>query len=100
MLSMKWDRGSESCVALDACAFHLSMAGRVIHNGVVLSDAVVPERYGVRLPAPPHLVFGDLGLADEVLQQLGCARRVILSKPDVCRGVVVCEMRRETIDEE
>ena len=46
-------------VADDAGAFHLAMAGRVVHDRVVLGAAVVPDRDAVGLPAPAHLVFGD-----------------------------------------
>src|SRR4051812_17049134 len=83
------ERGSEGRVALDAGAFHLSMAGRVIHDGVVLRRAVVPEGDRVRLPADAHLVLGKESLRHEVTQQVARAVRVVLAVAHVGRRMEV-----------
>src|SRR6516162_10927284 len=80
---------SEGRVADDAGALHLAVAGRVIHDRIVLCGAVVPEGDAVRLPPPAHLVFGDLRLADQVLQQLRSPRCKVLPIADIGRGVKV-----------
>src|SRR4051812_22310878 len=82
-------------VALDPGAFHLSIARRVIHDGVVLGRTVVPERDAVLLPAEAHLVFRDEGLAHEVLQQLARTGDGVLAVAHVARGVEVGEVRGE-----
>src|SRR6478735_3856068 len=93
-------RRSERDVADDARALHLAMAGRVVHDGVVLGRAVVPHRHAVRLPAEAHLELGDVGLADEVVQELARAGVGVLAEADVFRRVEVGEVRRERVDEE
>src|SRR4029453_11496710 len=92
--------GSIREVADDPGAFHLAVAGRVVHHRVVLGGPVVPHRHRVLLPAPAHLVLGDEGLADEVAQQLPGAGVVVLPEAHVLGRVVVAEVRREGIDEE
>ena len=49
------------------------MARCVVHHRIVLRAAVVPDRHAVRLPAPAHLVLGDVGLADQKAQQIARA---------------------------
>src|SRR4051812_45275184 len=88
-----WGRSSESRVALDAGAFHLSMARRVVHHRVVLCRTVVPHGDRVRLPAEAHLVLGNERLRNEVAQQVARAVRVILAVADVQRRVEVGEVR-------
>src|SRR5678815_1091580 len=82
---------SERQVADDAGAFHLAMAGRVVHHRVVLGRAVVPHGHAVRLPAEANLVLGDERLADQVLQQLRRAGRVVLPDAHVLGRVEVGE---------
>src|SRR5437588_6222650 len=72
-------RGSKRQVTDDAGALHLSVARRVVHDRVVLGRTVVPHRHAVRLPAEAHLVFRDVRLGDQVLQQLRTALRVVLA---------------------
>ena len=67
---------SLALLADDSGAFHLAMAGRVVHHRVVLGRSVVPHRHAVRLPAETHLVLGDERLADQVLEQLRRAGRL------------------------
>src|SRR6267142_5273897 len=63
-------RASEGLVADDARALHLPVAGRVVHHGVVLRRAVVPDRHAVGLPAPAHLVLGDERLGHKRAEQV------------------------------
>ena len=39
----------------------------------MLGAAVVPDRHAVWLPAPANLIFRDIGLADQVLHQVGAS---------------------------
>src|SRR5436190_15485937 len=81
----------------DSRALHLSMARGIVHDGVMLRGAVVPECEGVALPAEANLVLGDLGLRDEVREQLRRARGVVLPVAHVALRVEVGEMGREDV---
>src|SRR6516162_11271348 len=91
---------SEGCVAGDAGALHLAVAGRVIHDRVVLRGTIVPECDTVGPPAEAHLVFGDLHLGDQVLQQLRGTGRKILSVAHIRGDVEIGEVGRKPVDEE
>src|SRR6188508_3197926 len=71
--------GLVGAVADDPGAFHLPDGGPVIHHGVMLRAAVIPDRDAVRLPAPAHLVFRDRRAADEIGEEIGAARREVLA---------------------
>src|SRR3954464_4309117 len=102
LLEQMWgDGGNGSDVgADDPGALHLSDAGPVVLDGVVLGAAVVPDGEAVLRPAPADLVLGDGGLTDQVVQQLARTRRVVESEPDVLRSVEVRDVRRERVDEQ
>ena len=51
-------RRSLRTVADDSSALHLAMARRIVHHGIVLSAAVIPEGDAVLAPAEADLVFG------------------------------------------
>src|SRR6516165_6001325 len=91
---------SEGRVAGDAGALHLAVAGRVVHDRVVLSAPIVPEGDAVGLPAEAHLVFWDLRLADQILQQLCSARCEVLPVAHIVGLVEVGEMGGEPVDKE
>ena len=76
------------------------MAGRVVHGGVVLGAAVVPDGDAVGLPAPAHLVLGDKGLADQEAQQVVGAGVGVLTEAHAPRRVVVGEVGGEGVDVE
>src|SRR3954466_8832649 len=100
-MQMWGKKGNGSGVAADdSGALHLPDAGEVVLDGVVLGAAVVPDGEAVLRPPPADLVLGDGRLADEVVQQLARARRVVEAEPDVLRGVQVGEVRREGVDEQ
>src|SRR3954469_10553666 len=84
--------GSESGGADDSRALHLADGGPVVLDGVVLGVAVVPDGEAVVRPAPAHLVLGNGGLPDQVVEQLAGTRRVVVPEAHVLRGVVVREM--------
>src|SRR5215213_5843859 len=94
----RWGRCSERRVADDAGAFHLPVARRVVHHRVMLGAAVVPHGHRVRLPAPAHLVFGDLRLAEQVLQELARAGGVVLADAHALGRVEVREVGGEGVD--
>src|SRR3712207_9489908 len=71
-----------------------------LFRSVVLRAAVVPDGEAVLRPPPADLVLRDGGLADQVVEQLARARRVVEAEAHVLRGVVVHEVRRERVDEE
>ena len=56
-------------IADDGGAFHLAVAGWIVHNRVMLGATVIPDRHAVWLPAPAHLILGVIGLADQILQE-------------------------------
>src|SRR4029453_1904388 len=85
--------GSVRAVAGDPGPLHQAVAGRVVHDRVVLRGAVVPHRHVVLPPAPADLVLGDLRLIHEVLEQLRAAGRVVLAVAHVLRCVEVREVR-------
>src|SRR4029078_2758317 len=91
---------SVSGFADDSRALHLAMARGIVHDGVMLRGAVVPEGEGVALPAEPNLVLGDVGLRDEVREELRRAGGVVLPVAHVARRVEVGEMRCEGVHEE
>src|SRR5690348_4341138 len=74
----KWmSEWSEGRLADDSRALHLADGGPVVLDGVVLRRAVVPDGEAVRRPPPADLVLGHRGLADQVVEQLAGARRVV-----------------------
>src|SRR3954466_14372939 len=83
------EEGSVRPVAHDGGALHLAMAGRVVHHGVVLRRAIVPDGHAARLPPPAHLVLGDERLADEVPQEVAGAGIHVLAEAHVGGRVVV-----------
>src|SRR5436190_8465260 len=87
-------------IADDARPFHFADRRPVIHDRVMLRAAVVPDRYAVWLPAPAHLIFGDRSAPDQILQQVGPARRIVLAEADVRGRVEVREMGGEAVDEQ
>src|SRR6516164_9481374 len=91
---------SEGRVAGNAGALHLAVTVRVIHDRVVLRATIVPKRHTVGPPAEAHLVFGDLRLGDQVLQQLRGTGRKVLSVAHIRGGVEIGEVGREPVDEE
>src|SRR3954453_5188713 len=98
---MRGDGGNGSDVgADDSGALHLSDAGPVVLDGVVLGAAVVPDGEAVLRPAPADLVLGDGRLTDQVVEELALAGRVVESEAHVLRRVVIDEVRGERIDEE
>src|SRR3712207_9588148 len=80
--------------------FRSADAGPVVLDGVVLGAAVVPDGEAVLRPPPADLVLRDGGLADQVVEQLARARRVVEPEPHVLRGVEVDEVRRERVHEQ
>src|SRR3974390_1158567 len=70
------------------------MARRVVHDRVLLCRAVVPKRHAVWLPPEANLILRDLGLADQILQKLRAARRIVLAISTVRGRVEVGEVRR------
>src|SRR6476661_1034786 len=95
-----WSSPSVRLVADDARALHFPDGGPVIHDRVMLGAAVIPDRDAVWPPAPAHLVFGDGGAGDQVVEQLRGARRIVLAVADVLRGVEIGEVCREAVDEQ
>src|SRR5215471_167119 len=91
---------SERTVADDPGAFHLAHRRPVVLHGVVLRAAVVPDGDGILRPAPAHLVFGNGRLRDQVVQQVGRTRRVVLAIAHVGRRMEIGEVGREGVDEE
>src|SRR3954464_7852504 len=102
LLEQMWgDGGNGSDVGADnSGALHLSDAGPVVLDGVVLGAAVVPDGEAVGRPPPADLELGNGGLPDQVVEQFARARRVVESEPDVLGSVVIDEVRRERVDEE
>src|SRR3954447_14971917 len=96
LLEQTWgDGGDGSDVgADDPGALHLSDAGPVVLDGVVLGAAVVPDGEAVGRPAPADLELRDGGLPDQVVEQLALTGRVVESEADVLRRVVIREVRR------
>src|SRR5262249_3054387 len=84
----------------DRRALHLAHAGPVVLDRVVLRAAVVPERKAVLAPAEAHLVFRNLRLADQVVEEVARARREIEPATHVLRRVIVDEVRRVRVDEQ
>src|SRR5262245_66043844 len=82
-------------IAHDARQLHLPYGGPVIHHRIVLGAAVIPDRDTVGLPAPSHLILGDGGTADQIGEQVGAARRVVLAVPDILRCVKIGEVGGE-----
>src|SRR4051812_22542221 len=91
--------GSGGAAADDARALHFPDGRPVIHDGVMLGAAIIPEGHAVGLPAPADLIFGDCGAADQIGEQIGRAGRIILAVADVLGGVEVGEVGREAVDE-
>src|ERR1043165_9647729 len=87
--------GLEGFFADDPCALHLAHRGPVVLHGVVLGVAVVPDGEAVLRPAPAHLVLRHGRLADQVVEQLAVAGRVVEAEAHIRRGVEVGEVRRE-----
>src|SRR5215210_765831 len=84
----------------DSGTLHLSDAGPVVLDGVVLGAAVVPDGEAVLRPPPADLELRDGGLTDQVVEELALARRVVVAESHVPGGVVIREMRGEGIYEE
>src|SRR6478735_4225537 len=95
MSILRSEEGGSVVRADDSGALHLSDAGPVVLNGVVLGAAVVPDGEAVLRPAPADLELGDGGLPDQVVEELALTGRVVEAETDVLRRVVVDEMRRE-----
>src|SRR5512134_2236715 len=87
-------------VADDACPLHFPDGGPVIHDGVMLRAAVVPNGDAVRLPAPANLIFRDRGSADQIVEKIGATRRIILPVADIVGRVEIGEVRRKAADEQ
>src|SRR5687767_9254189 len=71
--------GSDRSAADDARPLHLPGRGPVIRHRVMLGGAVIPDRHAAGRPAPTDLVFGDRGAPDQVIEQVGGARREVLA---------------------
>src|SRR5688572_4357340 len=69
-------------------------------NGVMLCRAVIPDSDSVRLPAQTHLIFGDLSLTNEVVQQVVRFDGEVLSVSNIFVVVKVHEVRREALIDE
>ena len=59
----------ERPVAQDRRAVHDAAVGQVVVHRIVLRDAVVPERDGVRLPVPAHLELRLLDMHEQHVEQ-------------------------------
>src|SRR5574337_410628 len=70
---------SERLVPDDAGALHLARSRPVVHDGVMLGAAVVPDRHAVRAPTETDLVFGNRRLADQVIEQMTRTRGLVLA---------------------
>src|SRR5437762_11694628 len=84
----------------DPGPFHLPDRGPVIHHGVMLGAAIVPDGDAVRLPAPAHRIFGDRRAADQVAEQVVAAGREILAVAHVVAGAESGEVGGEAADEQ
>src|SRR5688572_22428576 len=80
-------------VADDPCPLHFSDCGPVIHDGVMLCAAVIPNRDTIRLPAPAKLIFRDRGTSDQILKQVCATGCVILTIANVLHRVEIGEVR-------
>lgn len=69
----------------------------VIYNCVVLCGGVVLDGYVVGFLVLVYLVFRNVGLVDEVVQQFRCVVGSVLFKMYVCGCVVVCEVCCEVV---
>ena len=78
----------------------LRTAGQKSVDRIVLRATVVPDGDAVGPPAESHLVLGDARLAEQVLQQVGGARRVVLADAHVRGRVEVAEVRGEAPSEQ
>src|SRR3954466_9274926 len=100
-MQMWGKKGNGSGVAADdSGALHLSDAGPVVLDGVVLGAAVVPDGEAVLRPAPADLELRNGRLTDQVVEELALAGRVVESEAHVLRRVVIDEVRGERVDEQ
>ena len=76
-------RCSAGAIADDAGALQVANGGPEILHGVVLRAAVVPDRDAVLASAEAHLELGDVCLADQVVEQHGCAGIRVLAEAHV-----------------
>src|SRR5438045_2872935 len=113
MTSGSWFSGSRlssmNCMAIlssvgfvadDSCSFHFPDGGPVIHDGVMLGAAVIPDGDAVWTPAPAHLIFGDRSARNQIVEQVRPTRRIILAVAHVFGRVIIGEVRRKAVDEQ
>src|SRR6202022_560650 len=59
----------EGAVADDGCAMHDASLRKVVRDGVVLGDAVIPERDVIHAPAPAQGKFGPPRMREQQGQE-------------------------------
>src|ERR671912_659059 len=84
-------------VADDPGPLHFPDGGPVIHDGIMLSAAVIPDGDTVRPPPPAHLVLRNRGARDQIIEQVRSAGGIVLPVPYVLGRVEIGEMRREAV---
>src|SRR4030095_4409736 len=96
---MSFSCQSMRLVADDSGALQIAHRRPEILHRIVLRAAVVPDREAVLAKAEANLVFGDVRLAQQVVEQQARPGIRVLAEAHVLRGVEVGQVRRERVDE-